>query len=87
MNPQNAHLIAFADALTSGRLHQFERIVKAAYRSGVSREDLLLAVDIGRLLVEVPTWVRSRAYAAVHAWHWIAARRGVPRRVLVPQTG
>jgi alkylhydroperoxidase/carboxymuconolactone decarboxylase family protein YurZ len=83
MNPQNAHLIAFADALTTGRLHQFEGIVKAAYRAGVNRQDLLIAVEMGRLLVEVPSWVVSRAYAAVHAWHWIVARRGVPQRAPV----
>lgn len=80
MNPQNAHLIAFADALTTGQLHRFEPIVNAAYAAGVSREDLLTAVEMGRLLVEVPTLDLRCAFAAVHAGHWTMARRGTPQR-------
>ena len=85
VNASNAHLIAFMDALTTGQLHQFEDIVKTAYKAGTSREDLLTAIEIARCLADVLPAVLGQAYATVHDWHWIVARRAVHQRRLATQ--
>jgi alkylhydroperoxidase/carboxymuconolactone decarboxylase family protein YurZ len=43
-------LAAFAGAIAVRQSTQFERLVKAAYARGSSREDLLAVVEIGSLL-------------------------------------
>ena len=80
-----AALAAFNQAVAAGQHYRLEQAVKEAYAAGASREDLLATLDIGRQLVEVSAPVRSQAYAAIHAWHWMVARRAVLRRELLPQ--
>ncbi len=76
------HLTAFTEGVATGQAQRFEPIVKAAYRAGASREDLLTAVEVGRCLGTVPDPVIRQAYATIHAWSWIAARRaGLPQEV------
>ncbi len=84
MTERIAHLIAFIEAITDGQPHLFQPAVKAAYRAGASREELLTAVEIGRGLRHVAAPVVSQAYATVHAWYWMAARRTGHRRNLIP---
>ncbi len=85
MDERNAHLIAFIEAITTGQTHRFEHVVKTAYMAGAHRDDLLTALEIGRLLVDVPEPVLAHAAAAVHAWHWMEARRLEHLRSLIPQ--
>ncbi len=85
MDTRIAPLTAFTEAITSGQAHLFEQAVKAAYAAGASREDLLRAVEIGRCLAEVPGPFLAQAYAAVHAWYWMVARRAVHHRELMTQ--
>ena len=53
--------------------------------AGASREALLAAIEMGRLLVDVPDGVLTQAYATLRAWDWMVGRRAVPRRELVLQ--
>ena len=84
MSERNAALIAFMEAITSGQPHLFEQAVKAAYKAGAVREELLTAVEIGRCLAYVSAPLVSQAYATVHAWHWMVARRAEHQRDLTP---
>ena len=52
-----------------------EQAVKAAYKAGASREDLLASVEVARRRAELPAVTLSCAYATVHAWRWMMARR------------
>ncbi len=81
--PLATYLAAFTEAVAAGRTDRFEEAVKGAYAAGASEEDLLVALEMGRLLSEVPAPVRTEAYATIHAWRWIEARRRVqgPRDV------
>ncbi len=85
MDERNAHLIALIEALTAGQVHQFEHVVKTAYIAGVGRAELLTAVEIGRLLVDLPEAIVTQAYATIHAWHWLVARRLEHQRSLAPE--
>lgn len=77
MNEGNAHFLAFTEAIIARQPQQFERIVKTAYESGrVRRDDLLAAVELARLLADVPGPVLSQAKATTRAWHPMVARRG-----------
>ncbi len=78
-------IAAFVDVVVAGQAHRFEQTAKAAYAGGASRGDLLAAVDLGQQVGEVPAPVRAQAYAAIHAWHWMVARRILLRRELLPQ--
>ena len=71
---------AFAKAIAARQPEQFERLVKAAYEAGASREDLLTAVEVARVLADAPGPVVVEAYATVHTWRWVAARRRVEER-------
>jgi alkylhydroperoxidase/carboxymuconolactone decarboxylase family protein YurZ len=82
MNERIAHLIAFIEAIAAGQPHLFERAVKEAYKAGASREEMLTAVDIARGMAPASDAVVSQAYATVHAWRWLAARRMEYRRDL-----
>ncbi len=73
----------FAEAVAARRAGLFEPAVKAAYVAGASRETLLMAIDVARQLAEVPAPVAAEAFAAVHRWSWIAARRWEGRRPFV----
>jgi len=84
MSERNTCLKAFIEALAADQPHLFEQAVKAAYKVGASREDLLAAVEIARRRAEIPAATLSHAYATVHAWHWLAARRMEHRRNLMP---
>jgi hypothetical protein len=68
-------LAALSEAVSVRQTHQFERLVWAAYSAGASREDLITAIEIGRLLGHPPEPVPTEAYAAVYAWNWMANRR------------
>jgi alkylhydroperoxidase/carboxymuconolactone decarboxylase family protein YurZ len=75
MSQRIAHLVEFIQAIMGGQPHLFQRAVKEAYKAGATREELLTAVEIGRVMGHVSGPVVSQAYATVHAWHWLAARR------------
>ncbi len=75
MNAVHTPITEFAAVVAAGQTDQFESIVKAAYAAGVSRDTLLMAVDVALQLAEVPAPVAAEAFAAVHRWAWIAARR------------
>jgi len=75
MKERMALLAAFAEAVSARQAHEFEWLVKAAYTAGASREDLLTALETGRLLGEPPEPVVTEAYATVHGWQWMASRR------------
>ena len=83
MHTRIGPLAAFTKAITSGQPRHFEATVKAAYAVGADREDLLMAVEVARILTEVPAAVVAQAYATIHAWHWMAARRPAHQRELV----
>ncbi len=85
MEERNAHLIAFIEAITTHQAHRFEHVVKMAYIDGVNREELLTAVKIARLLVDLPDPIVTQASATLHAWHWLVARRLEHQRSLAPE--
>lgn len=68
-------LAALTRAVSAGEPEAFAAVVKAAYAAGASREELLGAVEVARVLAGASGAVVVQAYAAIHAWHWIAARR------------
>jgi hypothetical protein len=70
-----AILVGLSRAVSARQAHEFEWLVKAAYGAGIGREDLLTAVETGRLLGDPPGPVVARAYATVHDWQWMANRR------------
>lgn len=74
-----------AEVVAAQRQADIEDAVKAAYRAGATRDTLLMAVEVARQVVEVPGPVVARAYATVHQWSWMAARRQAPRLGMVPQ--
>lgn len=80
MTEPNANLIALIEVLTAGQATQLERIVRAAFMSGASRDDLLTAIEIGRRLADVPAPVLTQACATVHAWDWMETYRVSRRR-------
>jgi hypothetical protein len=84
MAERNANLIAFIDAITTGQTYQFEHLVRKAYIAGASREDLLTALEIARVLADVPDPVLTEARATIYAWHWIVGRRFEHQRSLAP---
>ncbi len=75
MKERLALLAAFSEAVSTRQAHEFEWLIKAAYAAGTSREDLLTAIETGRLLGNPPEPVAADAYATVHAWQWMASRR------------
>jgi hypothetical protein len=79
MKERIALLVALAEAVWARQAHEFEWLVKAAYGAGATREDLLTAVENGRLLGDPPAPVVTEAYATVHAWQWMASS-GTPHR-------
>jgi hypothetical protein len=79
MNAMEVHLAAFAEAVTAGRPERFAEAVKAAYQAGACREDLLAAVGAIRWPDDPPYPVLAKAYAAIHEWYWMAARRAPQR--------
>ncbi|OGB92565.1 MAG: hypothetical protein A3H39_07270 [candidate division NC10 bacterium RIFCSPLOWO2_02_FULL_66_22] len=68
-------LAALAEAVAGGQPHRFEGLVKAAYEAGADREDLLTAVEIGRVIGEVSGPVLTEACATVQAWQWMVVHR------------
>lgn len=87
MDTRIAPLAAFTDAIAAGQPERFGPAVRAAYAAGAEPEDLLLALDMTRVLDEVPASIVTHAYAAIYVgdWHWIAARRAESRRELARQ--
>ena len=85
MGARMPHLAALTKAVAAQQPDQFEWIVTTAYLAGVSREDLLTALEVARVLADAPGPVVVQAYATIHAWCWLAARHGTHRRELVPQ--
>lgn len=78
--------LTYFTMLVAGRqTERFEDAVQLCYHAGASREDLLTAAEIGRILAEVPDPVMVRAYATIHAWQWIVPGRGQPRRQMAAQ--
>ena len=70
-----SNLAALREAVAVPKPMHLDRTIKAAYQAGASREDLITAVEIARAVSDVPGSVVAQAYASIHAWHWIAARR------------
>lgn len=68
-------LAALAEAVADKQPHCFEGLVKAAYEAGADREDLLTAVEIGRVIGEVSGPVLTEACATVQAWQWMVVHR------------
>ena len=86
MNAGLTPITAFAKVVAAGHAGRFEPAVKAAYGAGASRDTLLMAVDVACHLAEVPAPVAAAAFAAVHRWSWIAARRReAPRPLLLTE--
>lgn len=77
MKERTALLAAFTEAVSTQQAHDFAWLIKAAYGAGASREDLLIAVETGWRLGNPPEPITAEAYAAVHAWQWMANRRAV----------
>lgn len=73
-------ITTFAESVAAGRPEQFEDAVRAAYEAGADRDTLLMAVDVAGGGARVPAAIAGQAYAAVHRWQWIAARRARPRQ-------
>ena len=69
------YLDAFTGAVTARDWHLFERLVRAAYQSGATREELLRAVETARTMGEVSGPLVAHAYATVHNWQWMMERR------------
>jgi len=67
-------LATLAEAVADKQPHCFEGLVKAAYEAGADREDLLTAVEIGRVIGEVSGPVLTEARATVQAWQWMVVR-------------
>ena len=78
MDNHITHLTAFAKAVAGHQPNLFEPVVISAYSAGADLADFLVAVEIAKALSEVPPPILARAYASIHAWHWIAARRQGP---------
>lgn len=87
MKEQMALLVAFAEALSAKQSHELEWLARAAYGAGASRDDLLTAVDKGRLLGDPPEPVGTEAYATVRAWQWMASYGTAPSDESAPRTG
>ncbi len=68
-------LATLAEAVAGGQPHRFEGLVKDAYEAGADRDDLLTAVEIGRVLGEVSGPVLTEARATVQAWQWVVVHR------------
>ena len=75
MSASIASLTAFTEAVMARQVERFEPIVKASYAAGFDRQELLAAVDVAKLLAEVPPAVSMQAYLTVHDWNWMAYRR------------
>jgi hypothetical protein len=86
MKERIVFLAALAEAVWNRQAYEFNRLVKAGYRTGASREDLLIAVETGRLLGDPPEPVVAQAYATVHAWHWMAIRNPAESDESAPST-
>jgi hypothetical protein len=84
MKERMALLAAFAEAVWTRQADEFEWLVKAAYGAGACREDLLAAVESGRLLGDPPEPVVAEAYATVHAWRWMTSRCPTPSHESAP---
>ena len=70
-----ARLAAFTGVLAAQQPGEFGRVVKAAYEAGATREDLLAALEVARVLADASGALAVQAYAAIHAWHSIAVHR------------
>ena len=77
-------ITGFAEAIAAQRPSLFEPAVKVAYQAGADVGTLLLAVDVARHLADVPAPLVAHAYATVHRWSWIPARRKAHPPPLVP---
>ena len=75
MEERTSYLFAFAKAVTARETERFAELIKAAYQTGATREDLLTAVEVGRMFGEPSGPVLAEAYATIQAWQWIAFRR------------
>ncbi len=79
MDERTAYLSAFADAIAAGRSDRFERLVEGAYRTGASREELLVAVKVGLSLAQVPALVMIQAHAAIDSLYGDELPPGFPK--------
>lgn len=73
MDPRIAPLTVLTEAVASCQPHLFELSVEAACATGASQQDLITAVEVARLLGEVPPRVLARAYASIDAVREIEA--------------
>ena len=84
MDPRIAPLTVLTEAVASCQPDLFELSVEAACAAGASRQDLITAVEVARLLSEVPPRVLARAYASIDAAGGIEARRQMRSAGRVP---
>ncbi len=68
-------LASLVRAVMAGEPDQFAPAARGAYAAGAHREELLCAIELGGSLGAVSPGVLAEAYAAAHAWSWMAARR------------
>jgi alkylhydroperoxidase/carboxymuconolactone decarboxylase family protein YurZ len=78
MEERGTRLNSFVRAVAARDWHLFERLVKTAYESGATREELLGAVETARTLGDVSGPVVAHAYATVHNWQWMMLRQPAP---------
>ena len=87
MKERTSLLAALIDAVSLRQADEFGWLVKAAYGAGASRQDLVLAVETGGHLGNLPAPVTAEAYSTVHAWQWMASRREVRFREWARRAG
>ena len=74
---KRAHYLShFADAIAAGRSDQFARLVQGAFRSGASREELHVAVQVGRQLGQAPVSAVAEAYSMIDEWYGNSSEPG-----------
>src|SRR5574341_2060856 len=67
--------LAFLTALVvCGQSSRFEHAVRLAYHAGANRDELLTAVELGRVLGGAPDAVVVQAHATVQAWDLVVGR-------------
>jgi hypothetical protein len=75
MHERLAHLATLTKAAVARQPYRFDQVINAAYGAGASRDDLLRAIEAAQRLGDVPGPVLAQAYATIHAWYWMEARR------------
>ena len=72
------HLEAVTIAVANADPRYLPVTIRRAYDGGASLDRVLVAIEMGRCLYDVPAPVLQVAWEAAHAWAWIARRDGEP---------